>query len=194
MRIKTVVFMALLSAVFIGAVSTVHLLTKDTIMRNEAVFFRKALLGCTPLSFPTSIKELNNFYENKVKYHKTANPYYTVRDGKNLFYVLKVSGPGLWGEIVTLIGFKSDKKTITGINFISQSETPGLGARISESWFKKQFIGKTGPVTMVPEGTGTVAKTQFDAITGATVTSTAVKDIVNNALVKISTVIRKGSD
>ena len=68
---------------------------------------------------------------------------------------------------------------MTGIDFIAQNETPGLGARIEESWFKDQFIGKTPPFTLVDEGTQNKASNEIDGITGATYTSRYVRDMVN---------------
>ncbi|NLG24948.1 MAG: FMN-binding protein [Clostridiales bacterium] len=60
--------------------------------------------------------------------------------------------------------------TVGGDSF---NETPGLGARAQEPEFGAQFVGKTYPVAL---GEG------IDAISGATITSTAVVDAVNQAL------------
>ena len=51
--------------------------------------------------------------------------------------------------------------------------------RISEDWFRSQFAGKTGPFVLVPEGTRSTSPEEMDAITGATVTSKAVRDMMN---------------
>jgi Na+-transporting NADH:ubiquinone oxidoreductase subunit C len=76
---------------------------------------------------------------------------------------------------------EKDLKTLTGIEFIKQNETPGLGGRITESWFKEQFRGKRWPLTVVPEG-DPAGDQEFQAITGATNTTNAVRDILNNRL------------
>jgi Na+-transporting NADH:ubiquinone oxidoreductase subunit C len=78
---------------------------------------------------------------------------------------------------------------VLGISFYSHSETPGLGARISERWFTEQFQGlKIHPVEgnkeifyLKPEGTGQ-APNELDAVTGATGTSRAVETFVNQDL------------
>ena len=67
------------------------------------------------------------------------------------------------------------------IDFIKQNETPGLGARIEEEWFRKQFRGKTPPFTLVQEDTENTAPDEINAITGATYTSSYVRDMVNNS-------------
>ena len=64
------------------------------------------------------------------------------------------------------------------VEVIDQNETPGLGGRISEMWFKEQFRGKISPLTKVAEGEQ-AGKNQFQAVTGATYSTNAVMDIVN---------------
>jgi Na+-transporting NADH:ubiquinone oxidoreductase subunit C len=91
------------------------------------------------------------------------------------------SGPGLWGEITAAVGFDTELASLTGVDFLKQSETPGLGARISEKWFTEQFRGKKGPFTTVGEGEP-ASESQFDAITGASITSNAVMSILNSTI------------
>ena len=109
--------------------------------------------------------------------------YYAVKTGTTpAGYVFPASGPGLWGEIEAVIGFDAALNRLTGVDFTKQNETPGLGARIAEDWFRLQFRGKTGPFSRVPEGTLSDSDREFDAITGATGTSTAVEQILNDAI------------
>jgi len=96
-------------------------------------------------------------------------------------YVVFAGGPGLWGEIEAVIGFTETRDKLTGVEFIKQNETPGLGARIAEEWFKEQFRGKMGPFVLVPESTAEGEK-ELDAITGATRTSNFVLEIINQSL------------
>ena len=110
--------------------------------------------------------------------------YYEVLDpsGAELqSFVVPVTGAGLWGEIESVVGVEKDLKTLTGLEFIKQNETPGLGGRITESWFKEQFRGKRWPLTVVPEG-DPAGDQQFQAITGATNTTNAIRAILNDRL------------
>ncbi len=72
-----------------------------------------------------------------------------------------------------------DFTQVLGIDFVTHSETPGLGGRISELWFKEQFRAvsinsdDSDIVTYRPAPDGNV-----DAITGATLTSDAVRNII----------------
>ena len=102
-------------------------------------------------------------------------------DGKTIGYAFQVQGSGLWGSIVGYVGISEDYSRLLGIDFVSHSETPGLGGRISEDSFKEQFRGldisqaKDGNYIIYRPASGGNA----DAITGATLTSKSVSNFVN---------------
>lgn len=124
--------------------------------------------------------------DGDVKYYTMSYEERNTND--NIFaYVFRTRGPGLWGEITALIGFNKELTSITGIEFVEQSETPGLGAKITKMWFKEQFKGKNGPkafsesdklFTTVPQDSES-GDSEFSAITGATATSNYVRNIIN---------------
>ena len=64
-----------------------------------------------------------------------------------------------------------DGNTVTALTVETPDETPGLGQNCSEEDFTKQFIGKTLPVELGKD---------VDAVSGATITSTAVVDALNS--------------
>lgn len=66
---------------------------------------------------------------------------YTGDDGKKR-YVVPMSGVGLWGPIWGYVSIEEDFNTVCGAFFDHKSETPGLGAEISERPFQEQFQGK----------------------------------------------------
>jgi electron transport complex protein RnfG len=88
-----------------------------------------------------------------------------------------VEGGGFQGIIKIMIGINPQQEKVTGIKILSHSETPGLGARISEPKFQGQFAGKS-------INDGFVAKQDVEAITGATISSKAVSGIIKNSLPK----------
>lgn len=79
---------------------------------------------------------------------------------------------GYGGPIVIKVGFDPECK-VKGVRILEHSETPGLGAKITEKSFLNQFTGKSGKELYLKkynkEGT-------IDAITGATISSKAVSD------------------
>lgn len=183
-RIYPVLFMALITVVFIAVVSGIYLSTEDLVLLNETLFLKRAVLYAADITPPEEGFELEALYQNRIR--EEENPkgeiYFLVfgEDGTPAGMVLHGGGPGLWGQIDAVLGFHLDGETMTGIEFIQQNETPGLGARIAEAWFKEQFRGKRGPFTMAPEGTAQGVN-EFDALTGATRTSTAVLQILNSS-------------
>ncbi len=106
--------------------------------------------------------------------------------------VIKVKGAGLWGPIWGWISVNKDGETVYGTYFNHEGETAGLGARITEQWFQDGFQGKkifeNGDVALgvyksgkAPAGLS-VEDHVVDAITGATLTSNGVNDMIQQGL------------
>ena len=114
-------------------------------------------------------------------------PLYIYEHNGEKFYILSVRGNGLWDEIWGNIALESDLNTIAGVAFDHKAETPGLGAEIKDnaSW-GRQFIGKKiydseGEYVSVLVKKGGAEKGnphQVDAISGATVTSNGVTEML----------------
>lgn len=112
------------------------------------------------------------------------------RSRKPVAVAVPFSGPGLWGPIQGVLALKPDLRTIRGIRFYKQEETPGLGGEISAAWFQKQFVGKEMVSSEGKPGfrilkPGTAHdRNSVDGITGATLTSNRVQTMLN-ALAKV---------
>lgn len=94
---------------------------------------------------------------------------------KTAGYVFTAGAKGYGGTVSVMVGLDTEG-VITGIEILSHSETPGLGANAVKDDFKSRFTGKSGELT--------VNKTSNDgqniqAITAATITSKAVTEAVN---------------
>ncbi len=121
---------------------------------------------------------------------KDGQKYYLCEiDGEDIL-VVSLKGMGLWGGISGYIAIHGDESpTVYGAYFNHESETAGLGAEIkdSQTWQEK-FIGKK----VFVDGTQDVAlsvvkkvddpETQVDCVTGATLTSIGVNDMIKNGL------------
>jgi electron transport complex protein RnfG len=81
-------------------------------------------------------------------------------------------GKGYGGLIDILVGLDNET-TIKGVTIVSHLESPGLGARITESSFRDQFAGLNIDDVVLKRDGG-----QIDAITGATISSGAVVDAI----------------
>ena len=130
-------------------------------------------------------------YAEVVKEEKQAGDqlYYECEIDGQQKYVFPLKGMGLWGGISAFVSVNDDLNTIYGAYFNHESETAGLGAEIkdSQAWQEK-FIGKK----VFVEGTQDVAlgvvkdvkdpTTQVDCVTGATLTSNGVNDMIQAGL------------
>ena len=107
-------------------------------------------------------------------------------------YVVPVYGMGLWGPISGYIALNADKSTVYGVYFNHESETAGLGAEIKDNkaWqekFQGKKLFKNGDdkaIALSVEKKVEDPTTQVDAVTGATLTSKGVRDMLHEALGK----------
>ena len=120
-------------------------------------------------------------------------------DDGSVKYVLPVYGAGLWGPIWGYIAVNDDGNTIYGANFSHEGETPGLGARITEQSFQDLFVdkhlfldGEFKSVAVLKKGqVATNGAEQIDALTGATITSRGVSDMMADCLAPYEGFLKK---
>jgi Na+-transporting NADH:ubiquinone oxidoreductase subunit C len=108
------------------------------------------------------------------------------KDNENLF-VVPLVGSGLWGPMWGFVALQDDMTTIYGANFDHKTETPGLGAEIKEGFFTDKFRGKklntAGPLLFsVLKGGAMTDENSVDGITGGTITSKGVDEMINRTL------------
>lgn len=110
----------------------------------------------------------------------TEIPVFFLKDGDNVSTLaIEATGNGGYGGDLTLmIGIDLASGRQTGLEVVSHSETPGLGARIEEPGFRRQWQGL--PIDSDVELTANGG--EIDAISGATFTSRAAVGGTNNAL------------
>ena len=132
-------------------------------------------------------------YKEIVKEEKNVdgnNIYICEVDGKPK-YVIPLKGMGLWGGISGYISINEDKSTVYGAYFNHESETAGLGAEIKDStaWqdkFQGKKVFKDGSDEVVLSVVKKVdaPDCQVDAVTGATLTSDGVNDMLHECISK----------
>lgn len=114
---------------------------------------------------------------------------YTEEDGTEI-YIMPLEGKGLWGPIWGYISLEEDMSTIYGAIFAHAKETPGLGAEINTDWYQSQYLGKkifddTGNFTsirVVKGGADPSDPHAVDAISGGTITSVALQEMMEECL------------
>ena len=106
--------------------------------------------------------------------------YEAKKGGETVGYVITVTDhEGYGGDIQFSVGVSTDD-TLTGISFLSISETAGLGMKAKNADFQEQFVGL--PATGNLEYTKTGEEGKIDALSGATVTTNAMTNGTNAAI------------
>ena len=185
-----VLYMFVITAFFSSIVIGVSQFTKERVVANQKRSFEQAVLAVLPGMYDADAGdlELHQRFQEQISRPdgSTAEAYTLKKDGKLIAYALPIQGQGFWAPIEGVIGIAADKRTITGIIFYEQKETPGLGAEITTSQFRGQFQGKVismtdKPLTFKRQG-DIIGKSDVHAVTGATQTSARLEKIINNAL------------
>lgn len=117
--------------------------------------------------------------------HRNYPLFVAEQDGKKR-YIIPIVGKGLWGPIWGNLCLDEDMKTIIGASFGHQGETPGLGAEIKQSFFIDRWVGEKisedgefQKFEIVKDGSGAKVESKIDGITGGTITSKGVEEMVN---------------
>ena len=103
----------------------------------------------------------------------------TVDGGDTGYVITATDSEGYGGDIQVVVGITADG-TVSGISFLSISETAGLGMNAQNESFYGQYVGVQTDHFYVSKDGG--EGEPIDAISGATITSRAVTGAVNAAL------------
>lgn len=184
-----IIFMGILAIITTTTLSAIHFLTYETISQNNKFVFNSAIIKAAGYFEEKNPTQAEDFIKQTAIQNNLANENYIILNLNNKKIIVIIhQEPGLWGTIRAAVGFNVEDMKITNIEFIEQNETPGLGARITQEWFKSGVRGKSVPVGI---GEGVPEQMRIDAVTGATVTTDAVVDIINNAHKKAEEIINR---
>ncbi|UCC90512.1 MAG: RnfABCDGE type electron transport complex subunit G [Dehalococcoidia bacterium] len=152
-----VILLTIVVAISVNLLSFADRLTRPQIEAQQQLKIQNLLTGMFP----------------DMSRYDFKNDIYTIySDGAKIGYAFIAVGKGYGGDIDILVGLEDDT-TIKGISIVSHSETPGLGSRITESFFTNQFAGLSIDEVALKRDGGEV-----DAITGSTISSRAVINAV----------------
>jgi electron transport complex protein RnfG len=101
---------------------------------------------------------------------------------------------GFQDVIMVIFGHDPVSGKVSGMKILDSKETPGLGDKIFKdmNFVNQFFAGPETPMLGVKEGTGKGEPNEIDMITGATISSKAVIQIINNALEEWKPILDKG--
>lgn len=115
-------------------------------------------------------------------------PLYIAENEGKKYFIIPMVGKGLWGPIWGFVAIEDDKASIYGATFNHKGETPGLGAEIATPAFQSQFDegvviqdgGSFKEIAVQKPGKG--KPNSVDGITGGTITSKGVEEMLNRTL------------
>lgn len=192
----TVVFSFIVTFIFVFLLALANESTSGIVQRNQELARQKAILSAMGIPFRTD-SEVNTLYKGiEVLDKDGVRLFKSTQEGKTI-YAKEFSGSGLWGTITGILSVDESVSQIVGIQIVTHNETPGLGGRIADPWFKEQFRGlkvKNGKITVTfgtEAGSGKANKEEgiADGITGASRTSQSMDTILNGELVALKKIL-----
>lgn len=159
-HIQSIIVLTVVCLVWGGLLAAVHDLTRGEIERAENAETNSALSEI----FPGGQFTLENGY------------YSCAENGTLVGYAVVSEGKGYGGKMNVIVGVDLENKVV-GVYVLSHSETTGIGSRATENTFLAQFTGKTLDNLQLTKNGGAI-----DAVTGATISSTAVTKAVHDGV------------
>ncbi|MDR1831457.1 MAG: RnfABCDGE type electron transport complex subunit G [Fusobacteriaceae bacterium] len=162
------VVLLVIAAACAGSLAVVNRFTREVIKQNDLIVQnearQKAMLTATAFK-PDETKKVSDA-DGELEFIPAFE------GDKQIGYVTTVTSKGYNGDIVFMLGVGMDGK-VTGLSVVSNSETPGLGARVSEGPWQDHWKGVDASYTF---------KKTTDAFAGATISPTAVYNGIIRAL------------
>lgn len=150
----------LICVVSAGMLALIHSIAEPRIIEQQRLIEEEAIKEVLPQK-PNEIEKIE---EEDLVFFKAKDA-----KGDLMAYVFIAQGRGYSSDIKIVVSLDS-KGNIIAIKVLEQAETPGVGTRVTGDEFLNQFKDKH-------------INEQFDTITGATISSTAViNSIKDNAL------------
>ena len=168
----------LICVIVAAALAGTNLLTKDKIAdqaAKKAEESRKLALSVADTFEPAA-----------------ENEYYVGKTGNDIVgYVFETSAKGYGGDVDVMTGISTDGK-ITGVILLDHEETPGLGANAEKEEFRAQFLQDVPETVLMLVKYQAPQPGEVEAMTGASMTSRAVTEAVNEAIRQYKKITGKG--
>ena len=171
--IKPSLALFLIASIVAAALSFVHRVTLEPIAENHARMRESAMKEVLPAA--SVFEGVDAPFDGSV-----TGAYRGVTDGETVGYVIELAPEGYSGKIHMMAGIIKEGNALSGVRVVRQSETPGLGALAANEEFYLQFDGK-GPFPLTVIKTSPAGESEIHALTGATVTTMAITNAVNEA-------------
>ena len=182
-----IIFLTLVVLLSVVALTLVDGVTAERIAANKREAIKQMLAALFPAMADFAYDEETGLYslydERAVTIDEETGESSVDQSFPAVGYAFMTDGKGYGGKIGILVGLETNR-ALRGIRVISHQETPGLGAKITDTGFLDQFAGLVPAQLMLARDGGAV-----DAITGATISSRAVAEGVSAGLVDMSAIL-----
>lgn len=173
--LKPALPLTVISVVIALLLAVVNSVTADRIVQNTLIEKENAIKGIfaecdtfesgNPDSFENSVSDAGKVLD---------------ADGNIIGYYADVAPIGFKGEISLIVGTDVEGKVV-GASLLSASETPGVGTKATDSSYLEKYNGKASADI-----------NSVDTITGATISSRAVRQGILSAVTTVEAIIKEG--
>ena len=190
--VNAIVVLSVIAVVMGAALAVVNNVTKEPIAKTK----QEAKETASKKVFPTAAKIATSDTVDYTAINEFVHSMYPTVDIDELSVALDSSGAlagyvvtatsseGYGGDVQIIMGISVDG-TVQGLDFLTLNETVGFGLNAKEPEFTNQFVGKkVFPFEYTK--TGATSDSQIDAISGATITTSAVVDAVNASVMIVA--------
>jgi len=182
-----IIFLTLVVLLSVVALTLVDGVTAERIAANKREAIKQMLAALFPAMANFAYDEETGLYslydERAVTIDEETGESSVDQSFPAVGYAFMTDGKGYGGKIGILVGLETNR-ALRGIRVISHQETPGLGAKITDTGFLDQFVGLVPAQLALARDGGAV-----DAITGATISSRAVAEGISAGLVDMSAIL-----
>ncbi|MBM6826456.1 RnfABCDGE type electron transport complex subunit G [Mordavella massiliensis] len=183
--IKNTIILTVITLVSGLLLGLAYEVTKDPIAQSEENAKREAWQAVFPDASEDAFEQIDVDQDIAASVIKdlgisaTIDEVCTVDGGDTGYVITATDGEGYGGDIQVTVGITADG-TVSGVSFLSISETAGLGMKATEPSFYEQYVGVQAEQFYVSKDGG--QGEPIDALSGATITTRAVTGAVNAAL------------
>lgn len=167
------VMLFLIALVCTALLAGTNMLTKDKIAQLEIKSSMEAKASVFETAAGFSDEKSTTIDGESVTYYDALD-----ESGKTIGYVFSTTEKSYGGNLVCMVGISAETDKITGVKLTTIDDTPGLGMKAKNDDFLSQYINRSGEIGV---NKNTKTDTEIKAISGATITSTAVTTAVNTA-------------
>lgn len=178
--LKMILPLMVIAAISGGVIAAVYSVTEGKIEQQKKQRIEKAIFSIMP-----DIKYIEEVMVGTELLYKCKD-----ESKQDIALAFTAEGPGYQDVIKVLAVVSRDLSVIKGIEVLENVETPGLGAKITTTEFREQFKDTSSLLKLSKEiSQKGQDETTVQAITGATISSQAVIDIINSKIEELKKII-----